>query len=98
MAGGTPPISVGRRPRLRHFFRPHCLRARFFRRGVSARIYQATEETGAQLLCVSAACDGILCLLDLHAQTSPSQRSLHCLPALVKQQPDGAIGTVTEML
>ncbi|MGE0967269.1 DUF1484 domain-containing protein [Ralstonia pseudosolanacearum] len=65
---------------------------------VSASMRDATEEAGTQLLCVSAALDGILCLLDLHAQTAPGYRSLHCLLALVKQQLDGAIGTVTEML
>ncbi|WP_328516698.1 DUF1484 domain-containing protein [Ralstonia pseudosolanacearum] len=65
---------------------------------VSASVRDATEEVGAQLLCVSAALDGILCLLDLHAQTAPGFRSLHCLLVLVKQQLDGAIGTVTDML
>ncbi|WP_247580524.1 DUF1484 domain-containing protein [Ralstonia solanacearum] len=65
---------------------------------VSASVRDATEEAGAQLLCVSAALDGILCLLELHAQTTPGYRSLHCLLALVQKQLDGAIGTVTEML
>ncbi|WP_328514659.1 DUF1484 domain-containing protein, partial [Ralstonia solanacearum] len=65
---------------------------------VSASVRDATEEAGAQLLCVSAALDGILCLLELHAQTAPGYRSLHCLLTLVQQQLNGAIGTVTEML
>ncbi|AXV81112.1 hypothetical protein CJO92_05850 [Ralstonia solanacearum] len=41
--------------------------------------------TGAQLRCVRATPNGILCMLDLHAQSSSSHRSLHCLLALVKQ-------------